>query len=386
MKRWVSILLFVLLPLEGWAADGGFVHPGLMHSQADLVFVRRKLAAGEEPWTSAWHRLRSDYVAGLRYTPKPVAHVSQAPYGKEDVGAAQMMKDSSAAYCQALQWCLTGEKAHAVKAIEILNGWSYMLQSISGDKDQGKVVAGWTAGKFCNAAELLRYSSAGWAERDVRRLKRMLLEIHYPLIKDFQPRYNGNWDAAMIHSMLSIGVFCDDREKFDRAVDYFLHGKGKGALTNYVFPAGQCQETTRDQTHTQMGLGALAAACEVAWKQGVDLYGAADNRLALGLEYTAKYNLGHEVPCTGVIGEKGRGHFQPIWEAAYQHYVYEKGLKMPYLQQVLAKVRPEGWSPVVTESFGTLTCFKGPPRSDASSTDAKPASPRGAPVNRRRGG
>ena len=314
-----------------------------------------------------------------------MAHVSQAPYGKDDVGATQMMRDSSAAYCHALQWCLTGQQAHAAKAIEILNAWSSTLESITGDKDQGKVVAGWTAGKFCNAAELLRHSPAGWAEHDVRAcFKRMLLEIDYPLLKDFQPRFNGNWDAAMLHSMLCIGVFCDDREKFNRAVDYFLHGKGKGALTNYVLPTGQCQETTRDQTHTQMGLGALAAACEVAWKQGLDLYGAADNRLALGLEYTARYNLGLDVPCTGVIGVKGRGHFQPIWEAACQHYVYEKGLKMPYTRQVLDKIRPEGCSIVVTEAFGTLACFKGQPGGSAS--DAKPASPHGAGANRRHAG
>jgi hypothetical protein len=355
-------LALAMLSSAARSADDAFVHPGLMHSQADLAFMRQRLAAGEEPWTCAWKKLRGDPIAGLRYTPKAVAHVSQAPYGKEDAGAFQMMRDAAAAYCQALEWCLTGEKAHAAKAIEILNAWSSTLESITGDKDQGRIVAGWTAGKFCNAAELLRHSPAPWAPRDVARFRRMLLEIDYPLLQDFQPRYNGNWGATMLHSTLCIAVFCDDREKFDRAVNYYLHGKGKGALTNYVFPSGQCQETTRDQTHTQMGLGALAAACAVAWKQGVDLYGAADNRLALGLEYTAKYNLGHEVPANGVIGEKGRGHFQPIWEAAYQHYVCERGLEMPYARQVLDKIRPEGWSIVVPEVFGTLTCFQGPRR------------------------
>jgi hypothetical protein len=362
MKCILATLALSMLSSAARSADDAFVHPGLMHSGADLAFMRQKLAAGDEPWTSAWKKLRGDPIAGLRYAPKPVAHVSQAPYGKEDVGAFQLMRDASAAYCQALEWCLTGEKAHAAKAIEILNGWSSTLESIAGDKDQGRIVAGWTTGKFCNAAELLRHSRAGWAERDVARFRRMLLEIDYPLLEGFQPRYNGNWGATMLHSTLCIAVFCDDREKFDRAVHYYLHGKGKGALTNYVFPSGQCQETTRDQTHAQMGLGALAAACAVGWKQGVDLYGAADNRLALGLEYTAKYNLGHDVPANGVIGEKGRGHFQPIWEAACQHYVYEKGLAMPYTRQVLEKIRPEGWSIVVPEVFGTLTCYQGPGR------------------------
>ena len=111
-----------------------------------------------------------------------------------------MMRDASAAYCHALEWCLTGQQAHAAKAIEILNAWSSTLESIAGDKDQGRIVAGWTTGKFCNAAELLRHSPAGWAKRDVQRFQRMLLEIDYPLLKDFQPRFNGNWGATMLHS------------------------------------------------------------------------------------------------------------------------------------------------------------------------------------------
>jgi hypothetical protein len=103
----------------------------------------------------------------------------------------------------------------------------------------------------------------------------------------------------------------------------------------------------------------LAAACEVAWKQGVDLYGAADNRLAVGYEYTAKYNLGYDVPCEGNISAQARGRFQSIYEVIYQHYVYEKGLKMPYTKMVIDKIRPEGGGGEHL-SWGTLTFYKRP--------------------------
>ena len=69
-----------------------------------------------------------------------------------------------------------------------------------------------------------------------------------------------------------------------------------GAIGNYFNDFGQCQESGRDQGHTQMGLEYLANTCETAWSQGVDLNGALDNRLLLGFEYTAKYNLGHDGP------------------------------------------------------------------------------------------
>ena len=58
--------------------------------------------------------------------------------------------------------------------------------------------------------------------------------------------------------------------------------KSNGGITKYVYPSGQCDENARDQGHTQLGLGYFARAARVAWNQGVDLWGAADNRLALG--------------------------------------------------------------------------------------------------------
>src|SRR5205085_9423998 len=116
-----------------------------------------------------------------------------------------------------------------------------------------------------------------------RRCEQMLREVFYPVIRDFAPFANGNWDAGCIETMMAIGVFCDDREMFERAVDYFHHGQGDGRLTHYVIDeAGQCEESGRDQQHTQLGLGHLADACEVAWNQGLDLYAAADNRLLRG--------------------------------------------------------------------------------------------------------
>ena len=69
----------------------------------------------------------------------------------------------------------------------------------------------------------------------------------------------------MIQTMLAMGVFLDDRAMFDRAVDYYLHGEGNGAIEKYFNTFGECQESGRDQAHTQMGLGFLGAACELAW-------------------------------------------------------------------------------------------------------------------------
>ena len=51
-----------------------------------------------------------------------------------------------------------------------------------------------------------------------------------------------------------------------------------------------------NSTSPMLGLGAVSAICELAWKQGNDLYSAYENRALLGYEYTVKYNLGYDVP------------------------------------------------------------------------------------------
>ncbi len=226
---------------------------------------------------------------------------------------------------------------------------------------------------FCNAAEILRNTESGWEEKDVEQFKNMLLTAYYPMIMNFFPEANGNWDAALINTMMCIGIFCDDREIFDRAVNHFLLGKGNGGICKYIYPGGQCQESTRDMGHTQMGLDYFARACQVAWNQGIDLYQAAGNRLALGFEYTAKYMLDEDVPAFGVISERGRGRFRDIYELVFQHYRYVKGLDMPYTERAIKQTRHRS-------SVELLTSFKGPLNNSPGTTSGSPMASKFAPM------
>jgi hypothetical protein len=66
-----------------------------------------------------------------------------------------------------------------------------------------------------------------------------------------------------------------------------------------------------------------------------------------GLEYSARYNLGYDVPfetwqdCTGLYcnwtepGAMGRGRIRCIYDAAYNHFTQVKGQKMPYVKRLL---------------------------------------------------
>ena len=342
------ILLIVALASPVHAA---FKHPGILHTADDLARMKQMVAKGKEPWKSGFDLLKSDEQSQSDYSVRgPFERAGRGPNSNEHVN--EIMHDCNAAYQNALMWAITGDEAHAKKAVEILNAWSYTHKQETGQDVQ--LGAGLWGFKFASAAEILRYTYPKWEEKDVKQTEKMLREVFYPPIKDFATFANGNWDGACIKTTMAIGVFCDDQEMFDRGVDYFYHGKGDGRLTNYVFDEeGQCQESGRDQAHTQLGLGLLCEACEIGWNQGLDMYGAENNRLLKGFEYTAKYNLGEDVPfaehidTTGKyhhtqISTDGRGKFRPVCEMAWNHYHNRRGLQMPETQRVLEKIRPEG--------------------------------------------
>jgi hypothetical protein len=111
------------------------------------------------------------------------------------------------------------------------------------------------------------------------------------------------------------------------------------------------QESGRDQGHTTLDFALLGTFCQMGWNQGDDFFGYDHNRVLLGAEYAARYNLGRDVPYTvysnndvtqPVISEQGRGGVRPIWELLYNHYVVLKGMDAPDILEFADKVRVEG--------------------------------------------
>ena len=262
-----------------------------------------------------------------------------------------MNGDSQMAYHCALMWVITEEQRYADKAIEILNAWSGTLKAFIGGDDM--LMSAWYGFNLINAAEILRYTDAGWKEEDIARAEKMFKDVFYELIKDWKRGRAGNWDTAITKMHLAVGVFLDDKEIFDRAITFYTSTTegSNGTLQNNIYDTGQNFESGRDQTHAQYGIGGLAESCEVAWKQGIDLYGSMDNRLLKGFEYMAKYNLGNDdVPFQrnvygNSISATDRGKLQPIYEMVYNHYYNRKGFpesELEYTRQVVEKVRGQG--------------------------------------------
>jgi Alginate lyase/Right handed beta helix region len=335
-------------PADPHGAHGAIVHPGVLQTRADLEFAKAKIKAGEEPWTSSWQIWLDSPLGSLDFTPKPFAHVIRGAYDAGDQGGREIQDSANAAENHVMQWYMTGDEAHARKAIEIFDAWSGTLADFA--ENDAMLLAGWTGGQFCNAAEILRATYPAWSAQSQERFKRMLLTVYVPLLRMFYPEANGNWDAAIMWTLLAIGVFCDDRGLMESVYQHFRLGLVNSGITRYVYPSGQCEETCRDQGHTQLGLAYMVNTCVVAWNQGVDLFGEADNRLALGMEYTARYMLGEDVPVYGRISEVSRGHFGDLYCAVLQHYRYEKHIAMPHTEKAAQKV---------ARSHSIATMFRG---------------------------
>ena len=237
------------------------------------------------------------------------------------------------------------------KAACIINAYAGKLQRLDGHDAPLCLIQGYW---LCRAMMIVK-SQQGEGHMaidcDTHAWEVMLRRAMVPTMEQFErdsPYANGNWGAIVNRFRMAAAISMNDTAMYQAAVDYHLNGYDNGSLSFYISETGQCQEAGRDQGHVQLGLEAMADICEMAWWQGDDLWGALDNRLMKGFEYAARYNLGYEVPfetwkdLTGLYcgwtepGAMGRGKLWDIYQKPYNHYVKEKGLKMPYTEKVLA--------------------------------------------------
>lgn len=377
-SKWRTLALAAVLPILSVQAEGidatpapavfrptidtpppyrtsPFVHPGGLHTRTDLDRMKTKVAAGESPWIEGWTALLSDPMSRTDYRHHP----------RPNLGSSRQAasRDAHAAYLNFLRGYISGDERHTDHAIRICNDWAAAVNQVpTGNDIPG--LAGIPIAEFALVGELLR-TSPRWKPEDFRRFQEMMIRYWYPVCNDFLENHNGaplshywaNWDICNIGALLAIGVLCDRPDIYDEGVAYFLRGGGTGSIMNAVYTIhpdglGQWQESGRDQPHARLGVGLLAQACQIAWNQGLDLFGVADNRLLAGAEYVARTTLNHEVPFTFYTNSQPANHFwlsnhtrtrlgRPVWELLYNHYVVRRGLEAPHTAALAHLSRPE---------------------------------------------
>lgn len=380
MKRFLafSVILSLMFNLIGFvmeektaeAAPAAFAHPGLLHTQADLDRMKQMVNAKTQPYLDGWNQLVNSSLSQAGWTPRATATIIRGGTGDN---VALLYNDIARAYQNALRWKISGNTANGDTARDILNAWSSTLTTLSGNADR-YLASGLYGYELANAAELMR----DYPGFNLTQMQNMLLNVFYkPLVERFLignefgrdhndayiQNYWANWDLANMAATVAIGIFCDRRDIYDIGIEYLKHGAGNGSIYNaipFLHPNGlaQWQESGRDQAHTQLGVGLMATINEMAWNQGDDMYGWANNRFLRAAEYVAKYNNGDDnvpfaayewgsgtngaVQTQTAISNASRNEYRPIWEMIYNHYANRKGLSVPNIAARAASVRPEG--------------------------------------------
>ena len=375
---------------EGYDTNKGFKHPGALHTQEDFDRVKALLEANDPTAVAAYNRLKANGYSQSNVQTWPTEWIIRGGgVGENYMNAA---RGATMAYQNALRWKISGDKAHADRAVHILNSWVAVCVGIGGDTNQS-LASGLYGYQFANAAELMR-DYEGWNAADFKAFQEWMLYLWYPRCIDFLRRrhdtwrqnrpghYWSNWGLCNSLAVMSIGVLCDDVFIYNQGAAFYKYDQVGNftddqnppivnlGLTEFVgnlVPAthadergpygylGQMQESGRDQGHALMAAGLAVDICQVGWNQGDDLFALMDNRIAAGFEYIAAYNTGVEdVPWTeywyhdvrtaihnswkmGGNNGGGRGGFRPYWDRIIGHFEGVKGVSMPYSRAMKAK-------------------------------------------------
>lgn len=319
-----------------------FAHPGGWITEEDIVLVRGKLAANEQPWANARKALLASGPYA-DYQPQPVPVITREVGGTSPDGTDMKLRtDASNAYTLMVKWIATGDIGYANTAIRIIDGWSSTLTGFSGF--DAILAAALYGNKFAQAAELAAYAVPDWPNKS--RAQDMFRNVFYPLVKN---GVKANWGTTAMACIISMGVFLDDRAMFDQAVTTFKAGfpnlRYYAGVAEYIDETGENAESGRDQGHSQGGVSHLLETAVVAYNHGINLFNYGNYRLVRGMEYLSKYNLGYDVPyhpfiiIDGPIYPNGisssvRGVLSPMYEMANNYFTAAGVTDAVYTRQV----------------------------------------------------
>ena len=349
----------------------GIRHPGAIVSAQQLAYVKANIA--QEPFASAIAKAKASKWGSLSYKPAgpPSDGVIECgAYSSPNHGCSTEDDDSTAALTQALLWVYTGNHAYAANAITIMNTYAKGLTG-GHTNSNGPLQAAWTGEKFPAAAEVIRYSGAGWSDADFAAFQSMWRKQYLPSLAtaNFKGK-NGNWTLSATH--IDGSVLLDDAAALKSAVSqldavlpaYFYSYAYDGTKpathplvsTSWngqtVFSAstsGVGQETCRDLQHMQFGLAAALAGMETAYVQGTDLFRPNAVRMVGTLEMHAKLlpkgfmvvdGNGESVAApASICGGHVTAVLEPTFEIGYTAYALREGVPMPATKAHLADVR-----------------------------------------------
>ncbi len=174
-------------------APAHFAHPGVLLDTAQLNLIKSKVAQGTQPWSNAYSAMLADPLASLSREPSPTTTVQCGPTSTPNIGCTSERQDALAAYAMSLAWYISDNTKYAQKAISYMNAWAQTVQGHN--NSNAPLQTGWSGASWARAAEIIRYSNAGWAAGDVATFENMLRNVYLPEVI-VGSNSNGNWELG----------------------------------------------------------------------------------------------------------------------------------------------------------------------------------------------
>lgn len=347
----VAVMLF---GLQYAFAGRVFVHPGISYTQADIDRMRSLIAAKQEPYYSAFVALKnSSYSSTSAGVSQRGTQIKEGKFNgtvgidgrrAHDLALLYVLTGETKYADKAVQFLnansyYTNTSARGTGPLD--NGKINLLIEAA---ELLRDYPGWAAADQQRFKDMLTYPY--FTTKEDLYVKLATLDDETNGITFYWNCYNfdsgrfGNQGMFAARALLAMGVYLDNDTIFDRAYQYLSGNqwqhfenyddidykpgpsKGKGSVSNsdyifsfstsspvstsdptyvrnygyseqlpyYIFKNGQCQESCRDQGHTLCGVMMYAHLAEMCWNQGEDLWGAFNNRILKGIEYSFRVN------------------------------------------------------------------------------------------------
>ena len=364
-NREIALYQILTVHVSGWGKKGGYKHPGIDLSSADLDKIKANVFGGKPHiMKKGWASMKADLERDLSFVPHPYKAING-----DSVARKRWDLEGWKVRNFALGWAISGDKRYADKAVEILMAWASNCDSLF----SGHLSLHMThyIDPWLKSAELLKHYEggySGWSQKDRNRydqryVRRLLVPVAMVWNGNIGSPYGTqNQPLNVAKARMMLGIYLDDEALFKNGYNYFYDknlsgGYGKkwrykdilGGNPINLFELsiglnGQFMEGNRDNAHMQMCVVTTQTLMEMLWKQGLNAYetkflGEKAPRFFQGMLWLIKGIKLEGVDRVGAPTDlKGAIKFSPggmgAYEMFYNHYRYRLKGKYPFPPEI----------------------------------------------------
>lgn len=272
-----------------------FDHPGGIHPQKQIDFVKSKVAQKEQPYYDAYLQLMNKTDQALTHPNHAVANFSIPGYYINSTEhmrrSLALASDSFDAYACALAYHISGgETLYANASLRFLNAWAY-INKVYSDSD-GPLVMSYAGVGMLIAGELL-HSYNGWNSVDRAQFFQWVNSVYLKAADSIRVNKNNWGDWGRLGSILSAHLL-DDSQQIDENIHLI-----KGDMFSKIDQDGHMPEETQRGAngiwYTYFSLAPMTAACWVAYQTTQENlftnFSQGNASIKLALDYLYYYNI-----------------------------------------------------------------------------------------------